>query len=340
MNLRFLIIFLLPLAACSDWVNDDLGSCVTRYRVGFSYDYNMKYAEAFPAEVRSINVWVFDDEGHLAFRGEAQGYTLAVDDFYIDLDLEPGRYSFLAWGGLGDGEAFSVANAGNPAAMSDLGCSLNLKEDDAEKYSDHEMHGLYHGIVENVTLERRQNQHTLQTVTVPMMKDTKRIAVMLQHIDGSPIGRDDFSLSITADNALLDWDNSVMASPVFTYRPWAVSYGTTSGDTETKATTSVSTLLAELSTSRLMAAAGHRLKVVRHTDGKTIIDIPLVKYLLLVKGNYHRNLPDQEYLDRQDDYSMMFFLTEDNTWYTAGGIYINSWAVVPPQEEGLPGPIS
>ena len=58
-----------------------------------------------------------------------------------------------------------------------------------------------------------------------------------------------------------------------------------------------------------------------------------MQYLLLVKGNYNENLSDQEYLDRMDDFSMVFFLNPNDTWYSAIGVYINSWAVVPPQEE-------
>ena len=46
-------------------------------------------------------------------------------------------------------------------------------------------------------------------------------------------------------------------------------------------------------------------------------------------------MTDQEYLDRQDDYSILFFIDASNNWYMAGGIYINSWAVVPPQNENM-----
>ncbi|MDE7180420.1 MAG: FimB/Mfa2 family fimbrial subunit [Muribaculaceae bacterium] len=41
---------------------------------------------------------------------------------------------------------------------------------------------------------------------------------------------------------------------------------------------------------------------------------------------------EQEYLDRQDDYSMHFILDQNNNWYKAAGVFINSWAVVPPQD--------
>lgn len=93
-------ILALGLTSCDNWVYDDLDPCTVTYRLKFTYDYNMKYADAFPAEVRSVNVWAFDSEGRLAWQGEASGASLADKDFYLTMDVAPGTYSFLAWGGL------------------------------------------------------------------------------------------------------------------------------------------------------------------------------------------------------------------------------------------------
>jgi len=328
------------LSSCENWVYEDLDPCTMTYRLKFRYDYNMKFADAFPAEVKSINVWAFDSEGKPVWKGEASGDALGEDDFSMTIDVAPGTYSFLAWGGLADSEAFTVEHASAPSSVQDLGCRLNLRDTRADAsglYSDHEMRGLYHGTINNVTLTSRNDKNTVQEVTIQMMKDTNRIAVMLQHINNTPIQEGDFSVSIEADNSLLSWDNNVIPGPKFSYLPWSTSYGqitpgTPEGDADGTQTT-VATYLSELTTSRIMADSNHRLKVVRNTDGKTIINIPLAQYLLLVKGNYHRNLSDQEYLDRQDDYSIVFFLNDDKSWYSAIGIYINSWVIVPPQEE-------
>ena len=58
-----------------------------------------------------------------------------------------------------------------------------------------------------------------------------------------------------------------------------------------------------------------------------MFSIPLVDYALLVKGRYNEAMDDQEYLDRQDEYNMTFFLDEKDQWYDAY-IYIESWMVV------------
>ena len=54
--------------------------------------------------------------------------------------------------------------------------------------------------------------------------------------------------------------------------------------------------------------------------------IPVADYALLVKGHYRENMSDQEYLDRQDEYTMTFFLDEGE--WVSSFIYINSWRVV------------
>ena len=61
--------------------------------------------------------------------------------------------------------------------------------------------------------------------------------------------------------------------------------------------------------------------------GKPVFSIPLIDYALLVKGFYNRDMDDQEYLDRQDVYDMVFFLDEGDRWLNAY-IYINSWKVM------------
>ena len=39
-------------------------------------------------------------------------------------------------------------------------------------------------------------------------------------------------------------------------------------------------------------------------------------------------MDDQEYLDRQDEYNLTFFLDENNDWHMTSGIIINSWRIV------------
>lgn len=320
------------LSGC-DVIYDELDACTQTYDVKFKFDYNILEADAFHSQVRSVNVWAFDESGRLAWKGSESGEALKSPEFSIPVDVAPGRkYSFIAWCGLQD--PVKVASS-DPASPTDLGVSLMLDKDSGGNlYSGKEIAGLYHGMALDVFLEKKQNDHVHQTVEIPLMKDSKTVRFMLQHLDGSPIDRNDFEVTVTDNNSNLNWDNSIADGPWFDYRPWRIDYGQVTSP-ERRTVTSVATLLYELSLSRLRAGHDVYLTVHRNTDNRDIIRIPLVKYLLMVKGHYNEKYSDQEYLDRMDEFNLLFFIDSNNNWYTASGIYINDWVVVPPQNEDI-----
>ncbi len=57
----------------------------------------------------------------------------------------------------------------------------------------------------------------------------------------------------------------------------------------------------------------------------------MIDHALLAKDyyeeEYNRTMDDQEFLDREDDYVMTFFLDENNKWINSY-ILIHSWRVV------------
>ena len=68
------------------------------------------------------------------------------------------------------------------------------------------------------------------------------------------------------------------------------------------------------------------LHIRNRETGEDVFRIPIADYALLVKGYYRQDMGDQEYLDRQDEYTMTFFLDEGE--WVSSVIYINSWRVV------------
>lgn len=322
----------MALSGCS-LINDDLPECTAKLRVRFVYDYNLKFADAFPHEVKSVNVWAFDASGALVWSESASGEELADKDFALDTPLAEGTYDFVSWCGLKDNVDFDLATY-TPTSKEELEVKLKTIEEDGTYLNKSHLPGLYHGMVLQEGFTPEPYKHTLKTVTIPLMKDTKDIRVLLQRYDGSAIDPKDFEVFITIPDAWLDWNNDVFPNgPMVTYTPWGERYGqVTTPDTveDTGTMTTISGLLFELSSSRLMVGANATLTVRRTYDNKDIIRVPIIDYFLLVRGHYG-DIPDQEYLDRQDDYSILFFIDNDNNWYIGAGIYINSWAVVPPQ---------
>ncbi|MDE6479179.1 MAG: FimB/Mfa2 family fimbrial subunit [Muribaculaceae bacterium] len=313
-------------------VTEDLDPCPEELRLKFK-DAFLKETDAFQYEVNSINVWAFDPQGAPVWSGRVSGPELKDENFFLQTTLGEGTYDFVAWGGLEDNESFELATY-TPASKEDLEVKMQTLDEDGKYVSRTRLQGVYNGVLNNVEYKADPLNPNIKEVTVQMYKDTKDIRVMLQHLDGKAIDEKDFSVTITDANSVYAWDNTLLPSPVVTYEPWNTKYGVVTTpdpeNAETRDITTIASLLFELSTGRLMEDSNAILTVHRNWDDRDIIRIPLVDYLLLIRG-YYGNIPDQEYLDLQDDYSMVFFIDSSSNWYLAAGIYINGWAVVPPQ---------
>lgn len=325
-------------------VTDEPVKCPSYLKVRFKYDWNVKFGDAFAHEVKSVNVWAFDQQGKLVWSDAASGDQLKQEDFALETGLQEGTYDFISWCGLEGNDCFDLATY-TPASKEELEVKLQTLQQgegaDKENVSEKRLPALFHGMMTDQNFTIDPYNPTYKYVTIPLMKDTKDIRIMLQHLDGSPIVDQDFDVTITANDGWFAWNNDLLPnSPLVTYKPWNIEYGqTTPADgtgpnRKTKATTTVASLMFEMSTSRLMADADVHLIIHRKWDDRNIVDINLIEFLLMIKGHYDE-LTDQQYLDYEDDYAVIFFIDQNSTWYEAAGIFINNWAVVPPQHESF-----
>lgn len=314
--------------SCDDRVYDDQGDCDPHYRVRFRYDMNMKYADAFPSTVESVTLYVVNKYGKVVRSlHENDRDKLRTEGYCMDLDsLEPGTYTLLAWAGLGHKTHFTVpGHESTPGEhISTVTATLNRRYSyDGSAYIDEDLDGLYHGILELQEFPDAEGTHIF---TVPLVKNTNDFHVVLQHLSGEPVDHSKFTFSIADCNGTMAHDNTLMADEDLTYKAWSVKSANAGVDMGGRAITQVSAAVADLTTARLVNGQKTRLNV-RNQDGENIISIPLIDYCLMVKGRYEKTMTDQEYLDRQDDYSMVFFLDDNDRWINTS-IFINSWHVV------------
>ena len=65
--------------------------------------------------------------------------------------------------------------------------------------------------------------------------------------------------------------------------------------------------------------------------GEQIASVPIIQYALLSKEYYEtaygHKMTDQEFLDREDEYILTFFLDENMKWISSV-IMIQSWRIV------------
>lgn len=181
------------------------------------------------------------------------------------------------------------------------------------------------------------------TYVMPLTKDTNVFRVVLQHLSGEDINADDFVFSIEDRNGWMAHDNSLINDEPITYRAWSTYSGEAGVDVLTKsgvdvmpevgnrAVTTVKAAVAELTVSRLVKRDwnlySRPMLTIHTTEGKLVVSIPVIDYALLVRGECNRNMSEQEFLDRADEYNMTFFLDEDNKWVSTV-IQILSWKVV------------
>lgn len=157
-----------------------------------------------------------------------------------------------------------------------------------------------------------------------MMKNTNNVRIILQQLNNQPLASEDFDFRITDDNTLFNYDNSLIPNGILTYAPWSQGEETVgeSGGEDTQVTVAY----AELSTSRLITGNHPRLLITASEDGREIVNIPLNDYLLLLKSDLYADMPDQEFLDRESEWSLIFFLDDNNVWLQTV-IVINDWVV-------------
>ena len=326
------------LTSCESFLENE-GDCRSVYRVRFVYDMNLKWADAFPSEVHSVNLYIFDENGKFVKEFAESGEKVDNPGFYFEFNDEsvtPGKYTLLAWCQNEDTKAGSSFTIPTPVpgetTLEDMTCTLNtLKSAQYPEYSDTRLEFLYHGMMD-VELPSDHEGRTYD-YTVYLTKDTNHIRIILQELSGDDIDASEFEMKIESANGRLAYNNQLLPNnPVVTYLPWALK----SDQMELEESSGIITnlgVVGDFSTSRMMASQARefRLTLIRKDTGEEVIArVPVIQYALLSKDYYEmaygHTMTDQEFLDREDEYVLTFFL-QNGKWLDSV-IYINSWRVV------------
>jgi hypothetical protein len=321
------------LASCNTSYNESVDVSVvaagsntaSKYYVRFTDDMNLNYADAFDSEVNSISLFAFDTNGTLVWQKTESGSDIHPEDASYEMnisELSPGDYTLVAWGDLENNTSFTIPNMINGVStLDELTCRLERTRsiDDEKDVVDTRLTPIFHAISQ-ISIPEEADE-SVQRYKMQLTKDTKNITVVLQQLDGDRLNTDDYEFIIEADNGHLNYDNNLITNEEpFIYKAWYVK------------STDLSAVVAYLNTSRLMQSTAEcsytrpMLTVRKSSDKSTILSIPIIDYALMIRSDVGRATTDQEYLDRQSDYSMTFFL-QDGKWVSAV-IIINDWRIV------------
>ena len=338
-----MLLFLQAATSCDKHFFEYEGDCEVRWSLRFVYDMNLKWADVFPSDVKSqnltANLYVFNNDGLFIKGDKVNSEALLSGDCQVDLDLPTNRtYQFLAWCGLNninaDYGSFSVPEpVAGVTTITDMDCLLQTqgKTDNGEQISNRQLPFLYHGYLEKYLTDNHDGTHYVENVY--LTKDTNHIRVMLQQISGD-ISDEEVEISLTAENGYLNWANNPIGDTKIEYTPWDIYTDILAVGSSGDEIKNYYGVIADLSTSRLMADRLNDifLTVRRKDDGKLIFKVPMIQYSLTEKKYYEKTynttMSNQEFLDRQDEYVMTFFINEtlDNWLYAV--IEILEWREV------------
>lgn len=305
------IVCMLVLSSCT-WVQDDTDDCPNGFWLKLHYTYNILDVEAAPRYINDANVNIYDSEGHFVKSLYATQSELLANDYKVRIDnLPEGDYQFVVWSGL-DRSAYAII--GNTQDINNFRISL-INNGGVNNTL---LPPLYHGYLSSV---HYSDAYTVEDVELE--KNTNHMNCLIASVDSTVVmDPAEYTLKLEANNGVMDAYNNIATEERTMYMPYIATqikiedpdYGNLNG------------LEYNISTLRLLADNDSRIILEKNSTGQTIFNVSFSEYISKV-GYYYTNLGReltlQEYLDRQDLYTAVFFLSEDldqllqlqvNTW--------------------------
>lgn len=355
----FSAIALTTMSSCIKEDMDDCPPAISKVALQFDYTYNVKQADAFAAEVKNINVYAFDENGkffdsYIESREKFEtGHTMEITG------LKDGKYTFVCLArdrqvmsrAEDDEMEFSFASLTPGVSTIDDLTERMGKDNGEEIKNDKEFAALYTAKtqVDFQRLNQNGNEGTVVTSTLSLMKCTKtyRIVLLPYENDQADFKPENFDVRIEGSAAWLDHKGEKVKNEKITYLPYNMERRANydGAHTEVNEEPVDQALIYDLSSSRMFERQSDR-RAVRdgdksiYDDKRIIItdlrdkDHPielfnhsLPWFLALCGEKVNQNWDDQEYLDREDHYVLMFYVSDKRDYNMITKVNVNGWNV-------------
>ena len=355
----FSAIALTTMSSCIKEDMDDCPPAISKVALQFDYTYNVKQADAFAAEVKNINVYAFDENGkffdsYIESREKFEtGHTMEITG------LKDGKYTFVCLArdrqvmsrAEDDEMEFSFASLTPGVSTIDDLTERMGKDNGEEIKNDKEFAALYTAKtqVDFQRLNQNGNEGTVVTSTLSLMKCTKtyRIVLLPYENDQADFKPENFDVRIEGSAAWLDHKGEKVKNEKITYLPYNMERRANydGAHTEVNEEPVDQALIYDLSSSRMFERQNDRRAVrdgdKNNYDDKRIIitdlrdkDHPvelfnhsLPWFLALCGEKVNQNWDDQEYLDREDHYVLMFYVSDKRDYNMITKVNVNGWNV-------------
>lgn len=355
----FSAIALTTMSSCIKEDMDDCPPAISKVALQFDYTYNVKQADAFATEVKNINVYAFDENGkffdsYIESREKFEtGHTMEITG------LKDGKYTFVCLArdrqvmsrAENDEMEFSFASL-TPGVSTINDLTERMGKDNGEEIkNDKEFAALYTAKtqVDFQRLNQNGNEGTVVTSTLSLMKCTKtyRIVLLPYENDQADFKPENFDVRIEGSAAWLDHKGEKVKDERITYLPYNMERRANydGAHTEVNEEPVDQALIYDLSSSRMFERQSDR-RAVRdgdkniYDDKRIIItdlrdkDHPielfnhsLPWFLALCGEKVNQNWDDQEYLDREDHYVLMFYVSDKRDYNMITKVNVNGWNV-------------
>lgn len=355
----FSAIALTTMSSCIKEDMDDCPPAISKVALQFDYTYNVKQADAFAAEVKNINVYAFDENGkffdsYIESREKFEtGHTMEITG------LKDGKYTFVCLArdrqvmsrAEDDEMEFSFASLTPGVSTIDDLTERMGKDNGEEIKNDKEFAALYTAKtqVDFQRLNQNGNEGTVVTSTLSLMKCTKtyRIVLLPYENDQADFKPENFDVRIEGSAAWLDHNGEKVKNEGITYLPYNMERRANydGAHTEVNEEPVDQVLIYDLSSSRMFERQSDRRSVrdgdkSKYDDKRIIItdlrdkDHPielfnhsLPWFLALCGEKVNQNWGDQEYLDREDHYVLMFYVSDKRDYNMITKVNVNGWNV-------------
>lgn len=355
----FSAIALTTMSSCIKEDMDDCPPAISKVALQFDYTYNVKQADAFAAEVKNINVYAFDENGkffdsYIESREKFEtGHTMEITG------LKDGKYTFVCLArdrqvmsrAEDDEMEFSFASLTPGVSTIDDLTERMGKDNGEEIKNDKEFAALYTAKtqVDFQRLNQKGNEGTVVTSTLSLMKCTKtyRIVLLPYENDQADFKPENFDVRIEGSAAWLDHKGEKVKNERITYLPYNMERRANydGAHTEVNEEPVDQALIYDLSSSRMFERQSDRRAVrdgdkSKYDDKRIIItdlrdkDHPielfnhsLPWFLALCGEKVNQNWDDQEYLDREDHYVLMFYVSDKRDYNMITKVNVNGWNV-------------
>lgn len=355
----FSAIALTTMSSCIKEDMDDCPPAISKVALQFDYTYNVKQADAFAAEVKNINVYAFDENGkffdsYIESREKFEtGHTMEITG------LKDGKYTFVCLArdrqvmsrAEDDEMEFSFASLTPGVSTIDDLTERMGKDNGEEIKNDKEFAALYTAKtqVDFQRLNQNGNEGIVVTSTLSLMKCTKtyRIVLLPYENDQADFKPENFDVRIEGSAAWLDHNGEKVKNEGITYLPYNMERRANydGAHTEVNEEPVDQALIYDLSSSRMFERQSDRRSVrdgdkSKYDDKRIIItdlrdkDHPielfnhsLPWFLALCGEKVNQNWGDQEYLDREDHYVLMFYVSDKRDYNMITKVNVNGWNV-------------